>query len=209
MTESHEPSPEPRKDHKNPLRRLYDWILNWAHTPYGVPALFVLSVAESSFFPIPPDVLLIALCLARRSKAFKFAFWCTAGSVIGGVIGYLLGWALWSSIEPLLIPSVFSVEKFEHVREIYNEYGILWIFVASFTPVPYKIFTIAAGVSKLNLVAFILTSIVGRGARFFLVAYMVHRFGQQANSLINRHFNKLTILFAILVAGAFVLLKFL
>lgn len=194
-------------DKPNIVRRLYDWVLGWAETPYGVPALFLLAVAESSFFPIPPDVLLIALALSVPAKALRFAAWCTLGSVIGGVIGYYLGFALWSSVEPLLIPHVFTVEKFERVTGIYNEYGVPFVFVASFTPIPYKVFTIAAGVAEINLAAFIGTSIVGRGARFFLVGAIVMRFGDAAKGFIDRYFNLITIAFTVLLIGAFVLLK--
>jgi membrane protein YqaA with SNARE-associated domain len=200
------PQPEPTKK-PNVVRRLYDWVLSWAETPYGVPALFVLAVAESSFFPIPPDVLLIALALAIPSKAFRYALWCTAGSVIGGIIGYYLGFALWGSVEPLLIPAVFTAEKFEQVTGIYDEYGIPFVFVAAFTPIPYKVFTVAGGVAEINLPAFIVTSIIGRGARFFLVAAVIRRYGDLAKNLIDRYFNLFTIAFTVLVVGAFLLLK--
>jgi membrane protein YqaA with SNARE-associated domain len=191
----------------NVVRRLYDWVLSWAETPYGVPALFVLAVAESSFFPIPPDVLLIALALAIPSKAFRYALWCTIGSVLGGVLGYYIGFALWGTFEPLLIPAVFSAEKFEKVTGIYNEYGVPFVFAAGFTPIPYKVFTVAGGVAEINLPAFIATSFVGRGARFFLVAAVIRRYGDLAKDLIDRYFNLVTLAFTILLVGAFLLLK--
>lgn len=200
-------APEQPKKKPNVIRRLYDWVLSWAQTPYGVPALFVLAVAESSFFPIPPDVLLIALALAIPSKAFRYALWCTIGSVIGGVIGYYLGFALWGSVEPLLIPAVFTAEKFEEVTAIYDEYGIPFVFVAAFTPIPYKVFTVAGGVAEINLPAFIATSFVGRGARFFLVAAVIRRYGDLAKDLIDRYFNLFTVAFTVLLIGAFLLLK--
>lgn len=200
------PAPEPTKK-PNIVRRLYDWVLSWAETPYGVPALFVIAVAESSFFPIPPDVLLIALALAIPSKAFRYALWCTAGSVIGGILGYYLGFALWGSVEPLLIPAVFTAEKFDQVTGIYDEYGIPFVFVAAFTPIPYKVFTVAGGVAEINLPAFIVTSIFGRGARFFLVAAVIRRYGDLAKSLIDRYFNLFTVAFTVLLLGAFFLLK--
>lgn len=202
-----QPKDEQPKNKPNVIRRLYDWVLSWAETPYGVPALFLLAVAESSFFPIPPDVLLIALALAIPSKAFRYALWCTLGSVVGGVIGYYLGFALWGTVEPLLIPAVFTAEKFEQVTGIYDEYGIPFVFVAAFTPIPYKVFTVAGGVAEINLPAFILTSIVGRGARFFLVAAVIRRYGDLAKDLIDRYFNVFTIAFTLLLVGAFLLLK--
>ena len=205
-------TPGPKSDAKpdakpNIVRRLYDWVLSWAESPYGVAALFLLAVAESSFFPIPPDVLLIALALSIPTKAFRFAAWCTAGSVIGGVLGYYIGWGLWATVEPMLIPSVFSATKFERVTGLYNEYGVPVVFAAGFTPIPYKVFTVAAGVAKINLPAFIGTSIVGRGARFFLVAVVIRRYGDLARDLIDRYFNLVTLAFTVLLVGAFVLLK--
>lgn len=200
------PSPKPAAK-PNIVRRLYDWVLSWAESPYGVAALFLLAVAESSFFPIPPDVLLIALALSLPTKAFRFAAWCTAGSVIGGVLGYYIGYGLWATVEPMLIPSVFSAEKFEKVTGLYNEHGVPIVFAAGFTPIPYKVFTVAAGVAKINLPAFIATSVVGRGARFFLVAALIRRFGDQARDFIDRYFNLVTIAFTILLIGAFLLLK--
>ncbi|MFO7566358.1 MAG: YqaA family protein [Enhygromyxa sp.] len=201
-----QPSDKPARK-PNVVRRLYDWVLSWAQTPYGVPALFILAVAESSFFPIPPDVLLIALALAIPTKAFRFALWCTIGSVLGGVLGYYIGYGLWGTFEPLLIPAVFSVEKFEKVTGIYNEYGVPFVFAAGFTPIPYKVFTVAGGVAELNLPAFIATSFIGRGARFFLVAAVIRRYGDLAKDLIDRYFNLVTLAFTVLLVGAFLLLK--
>jgi membrane protein YqaA with SNARE-associated domain len=200
-----EPSTPAKKP--NIVRRLYDWVLTWADSPYAVPALFVLAFTESSFFPIPPDVLLIAMALAIPTRSFRFALWCTLGSVLGGMFGYLLGFALWSSVEPLLIPAVFSMEKFEYVSGIYDEWGVPFVFVAAFTPIPYKVFTVAGGVAQINFVAFVLTSIIGRGARFFLVAAIIRRYGDLARDLIDRYFNLVTIAFTILLVGAFLLLK--
>jgi membrane protein YqaA with SNARE-associated domain len=198
--------PETKKK-PNIVRRLYDWVLSWAQTPYGVPALFLIAVAESSFFPIPPDVLLIALALAIPTKAYRYALWCTVGSVLGGILGYYLGFAMWDVVEPLLIPSVFSQEKFEEVTGIYDEYGIPFVFVAAFTPIPYKVFTVAGGVAEINLPAFIVTSIIGRGARFYLVATVIRRYGDLAKDLIDRYFNLFTVAFTLLLVGAFLLLK--
>jgi membrane protein YqaA with SNARE-associated domain len=195
------------KSKPNVVRRLYDWVLGWADTPYGLPALFVLAVAESSFFPIPPDVLLIALALAIPTKAYRYALWCTVGSVLGGVLGYLMGFALWSSVEPLLIPHVFSAEKFESVTDIYNRYGVPVVFAAGFTPIPYKIFTVAGGVAQINFIGFVGASIVGRGARFFLVAWFIRRYGDAAKGFIDRYFNLVTLAFTVLLIGAFLLLK--
>lgn len=206
MSETPQSEQAPAKQ-PNIVRRLYDWVLSWAESPYGLLALFVLAVAESSFFPIPPDVLLIALALSIPTRAFRFAMWCTIGSVIGGVLGYYLGFALWHVVEPMVIPRVFSAEKFEWVTSLYDEYGVPIVFTAGFTPIPYKVFTVAAGVAKINVVAFTLTSVVGRGARFFLVALVIRRYGEQAKDFIDRYFNLVTLAFTLLLVGAFLLLK--
>jgi membrane protein YqaA with SNARE-associated domain len=200
-------SPPAVTKERNPIRRLYHWVLHWASTPYGVPALFVLAFVESSFFPIPPDVLLIALCLALPTRSFRFAAWCTAGSALGGAFGYFLGWALWQNVESLVIPRIFSQEIFDKVTGIYHEWDFAAVFVAAFTPIPYKVFTIAAGVAKLNLPGFLAASVIGRGARFFLVAFLLYRFGERARPLIEKHFEKLTLLGTLVLVGGFLLLK--
>lgn len=193
----------------NLVRRLYDWVIHWAQTPYGLPALVICAFVESSFFPIPPDVLLIALALSRPTRAFKFALWCTAGSVVGGVFGYFIGSGLWQVVEPYMYGYVpgFSPEKFELVKGLYNQWGILAVFIAAFTPIPYKVFTIAAGVFDMNLWGFIVASIAGRGGRFFLVAALIRIFGDRAKQLIDKHFNVLTLIFTVLLIGGFLLIK--
>jgi len=126
---------------------------------------------------------------------------------MGGVIGYVIGWGLWASAQPLFIPHLFSIEQFEHVAALYREYGVACVFIAAFTVIPYKIFTISAGVADLNLLAFVGASIVGRGARFFLVALMIFRYGYRARDLIDKYFNILTIFAAVLLVGGFLILK--
>jgi len=196
-----------KKASSNPIRRLYDWVLGWADTPYGVPALFILAFAESSFFPVPPDVLLIALALAAPTRAFRFAFWCTAGSVTGGIFGYYIGWGLWATFEPILIGSVIAQDDFDMVASKYQEHGGLAVFTAAFTPIPYKVFTIAAGVAKVNLGAFVGASLLGRAGRFFLVALVVRLTGKRAKDLIDRYFNLATVVFGVLLVGGFILVK--
>jgi len=200
------PAPKPSR---NPIRRIYDWVLGWAETPYGVPALCVLSFVESSFFPIPPDVLLIALALSAPTRAFRFAAWCTVASVLGGLFGYLIGYALWATFEPLLINRVFSRENFEAVTAQYHDHGELAVFIAAFTPIPYKVFTIAAGVAKLNLLGFTGASIVGRGGRFFLVALVIRLAGPKAKAMIDKYFNLATVLGGLLLVAGFLAVKFL
>lgn len=199
------------------LRRLYDWVLGWAETPYGALALFVLAFAESMFFPIPPDVLLIALALGCRRKALRFGLICSAGSILGGMGGYALGHAAWltgSGFTPLAqfffdhIPSI-SEEAYYRLGEQYERWGLAIIFTAGFTPVPYKLITISAGAFDVNFLLFVLASLVSRTARFLLVAGLIWRFGPAANTFINKYFNTLAVLFSVLLVGGFLAIKFL
>ena len=182
---------------------IYHWVLKWADTPYAVPAIFLLSFAESSFFPVPPDVLLIAMAVGRPKRALYFAGVCTLGSVLGGMLGYGIGLGLWSSVDQLFYAYVpgFSAEAFARVQELYQEWGITIVFTAGFSPIPYKIFTIASGVLNMAFLPFVLASLVSRGARFFLVAGLIYRFGATIQSLIDRYFNVLALLFCILFVG--------
>ncbi len=192
------------------VRRMYEWVLSWAHTPYGGIALFLIAFAESSFFPIPPDVLLIALCLGHREQWFRFAIICTAGSVLGALAGYGIGWGLWHSVDQFFfkyVPS-FTPEAFENVQEIYRKYDFWFVFGAAFTPIPFKVITITAGVFGLNILGFVIASIVGRAARFFIVAWLLHHYGQPIGAFIDKRFNLLTIVFTVLLAGSFYVLKF-
>lgn len=198
------------------IRKLYDWVLHWAHTPYGVPALFILAFAESSFFPIPPDVLLIALAVSIPSKSFKFAATCTTGSIIGGMLGYLIGYELWynqsgnySDFANLFFNYIpgFTYNVFEKVKIMYNENAFLSVFTAGFTPIPYKVFTITGGVCKIDFGVFILASAISRSLRFFLVAGIIYKFGAPITKWIDKYFNKLAVLFTILLIGGFVLIK--
>lgn len=191
------------------IKRFYDWVLGWADSKWGAVALFVLAFAESSFFPIPPDVLLIALCLGAPSRSFRYAITCTVASVLGAMAGYGVGSLLWHSVDHLFIPAVFSAEAFAKVAAIYNEWDFWAVFTAGFTPIPYKIFTITAGVFEINFVMFILASIVGRGMRFFLISWLIWRFGAPIKTFIDKYFNILAILFTVLLVGSFVIIKYL
>lgn len=202
------PAPAPAVS-RNPLRRLYNWVLSWADTPYAVPALVGIAFVESSVFPIPPDVLLIALALAAPTRAFRFALWCTVGSVLGGVAGYFIGYALWATFEPYLVGPVFSRESFELVTGEYQKHGELAVFIAAFTPIPYKVFTVAAGVAELNLLGFTAASLVGRGARFFLVALIIRLAGARAKELIDKYFDTVTLVTGVLLVLAVVLYQLL
>lgn len=193
------------------VRRLYDWVLSWAETPYGAPALGLLAFAEASFFPVPPDVLLIALCLAIPTKAYRFALVAALGSVAGGMVGYAIGWGAWDALSTYFYQYVpgFSPAGFEQVKSLFEQYDFWTVFAAGFTPIPYKIFTIAAGAFQINFPVFVVASLVSRGLRFFLVAALFYFLGRPARVLIEKYFNLLTILFLILIIGVLLLIKYL
>ena len=196
---------------------MYIWILHWADTKWGVPALFLLAFAESSFFPIPPDVLLIALCLGATKKSFRFSTICTIGSVLGAMGGYLLGYFLWqtpsgefTSIANFFFRSIpgFTVEEFAHIRSLYEQYDFWIIFTAGFTPIPYKLFTITSGVFNIDFVMFVIASIVSRGLRFFLIGGLIWKFGAPIKTFIDKYFNLLAVAFTVLLIGSFFLVKY-
>ncbi len=192
------------------LRRLYDWVLHWAETPYGTPALFFLSLAESSFFPLPPDPLLVALCLGAAKKAMKFAAVATLASVIGGVIGYGIGAGAWSMVQDwffLYVPGV-SPEAFAGVQALYDRWDFWAVFLAGLTPIPYKVFTLSAGVFSINFGVFVLASVLSRGLRFFLVAGLIYKFGPSIARFIDKYFNLLATAFGILLLGGFLIIEF-
>ncbi|MFN4261266.1 MAG: YqaA family protein [Gemmataceae bacterium] len=188
-------------------RRLYDWVLSLAHRQHSTTALFLLSFAESSFFPIPPDVLQIALTLERRGRAWFYALISTLGSVLGGVAGYLIGWGLWELVSGFFFRYIFSQDVFEHVQHLYQKYDFWCVFVAAFTPIPYKVFTVGAGVFQISLFMLIIASCVGRGARFFLVAGLLYIFGPPVRQFIDKYFNWVCLVFAVLLVGGFALVK--
>ncbi|GMV97824.1 MAG: hypothetical protein AMXMBFR83_21790 [Phycisphaerae bacterium] len=188
-------------------RRLYDWVLHWAETPYGTPALFILSFAESSFFPIPPDVLLIALVLGARGKWLRYAAVCTLASVVGGVGGYAIGWGLMESVGMRIIDFYQARKYFDQVTAWYQQYDYWIVFIAALTPIPYKVFTIASGAFHMNLLGFSVVSAVGRGARFFAVAALLYLFGPPMKRLIDRYFDLLCVAFVALLIGGFAVIK--
>jgi len=191
------------------FRRLYTWVLGWADTKYGVPALAIVSFAESSFFPVPPDPLLMALSLGKPKRAFWYALVCSVMSVLGGIFGYFIGWALWGLMSSFFLTYVFSPEAFDFVRVQYEQNAFLTILGAAITPIPYKVFTVTAGVFHINLLYLILASAIGRSARFFLEAGLVYFFGEKIRNFIDKYFNLLVTLFFILVLAGFFIVKFL
>lgn len=191
------------------IRRMYDWVIHWAYTPYGFIALFLLSFAESSFFPIPPDVLLIALALGAPSKSFRFAGLCTVGSVLGGMFGYYIGMRFFDIVGYRILEFYGFMDKFELVREMYRTYDVWFVGTAGFTPIPYKVFTIAAGTFKMDFSRFVIVSALSRGARFYIVSGLIWKFGERIKDVIDRYFNLLTILFVIILLAGFIIIKFL
>jgi membrane protein YqaA with SNARE-associated domain len=190
-------------------RRLYDWILGFAGHKHSTTALAALSFAESSFFPIPPDVLLMPLCLGNRRKAFFFAFICTVASVLGGIAGYMIGvWGMELIGKPLLNLYDPQRDVWNRVEFWYNAYGFWGVLIAAITPIPYKVFTIASGAMHFGLASFIIASTIGRSLRFFAIAALMWKFGPPVVRFIDRYFNLLCIVFTVLLIGGFALIRF-
>ncbi|MCK4839663.1 MAG: DedA family protein [Desulfobulbaceae bacterium] len=191
------------------VHRLYDWTLAWLRTPYGVWVLFWVAVAESSVFPIPPDVFLMALCIGSPKRSFHYAGICALGSVLGGILGYGLGFWFMDAVGSRIIELYGLADKYALVQELYQKYDAWAVGVAGFTPLPYKVFTITAGAFKLNFPTFVAVSLVSRSARFFLVAGLIYRFGAPIRTFIERYLNYLTIAFLVLLILGFILVKWL
>jgi len=190
------------------LRALYDKTLEWSAHRHAIWILALVSFAESSFFLVPPDVLLIPMVLAARPQWFRIALVCTIASVAGGVFGYFIGAFLFDELGRPILDMYHATAKFEAAREAYNEHGVLIVFTAGFSPIPYKIFTIASGVSGMDIVPFIIASAVGRGARFFLVAVLLWKFGAPIQAFIEKRLGLLALAFCALLVIGFVVVKF-
>ena len=194
-------------------RRLYDWTLAWAYRPTAAVALFVMSFAESSFFPVPPDVLLMPLALGNPRRWFRYALLCSIASVLGAMAGYLIGLGVWELISPYVFRWLawtgLTPEGFRKVAELYERWNFWAVFTAGFTPIPFKLFTISGGICKINFAIFVLASVVSRSARFFLVAGLCRIFGPKITPFIDKYFNWLALLFTALLIGGFVALKWL
>ena len=183
------------------LRRLYNWVLSWADSPHGLIALAGISFAESSFFPIPPDVLQVALSVSKPKKSYLFAAVSVVASVLGAVAGWAIGWGLWQFVDTFfysVIPG-FTSEKFNYVESLYQDNAFLWLILSAFTPIPFKIFTIAAGACSVPLPTLIIASSIGRSGRFFLVATIMRLFGKQARDILDKYLERVTLLFGLLV----------
>ena len=190
------------------LKRFYHRVLALAASPRAPIWLAIVSFAESSFFPIPPDALLVPMALARPDRAWRLAFVCTVASVLGGVLGYVIGYALFDVIATPLLRAYHYEAAFERFRQSYAEWGLLIILVKGLTPIPYKIVTIASGAALFNFPLFVAASIVTRGARFFLVATLLHFYGEAVRDFIERRLTLVTTLVAAGIVLGFVILRY-
>ena len=214
MNQTHPSGPAtPENRRPGMLKALYLWVLHWADTPYGTPALFVLSFAESSFFPIPPDVLQIALSVSKPRRSFYYAAVSGVASVLGGLLGFFIGYALWSALGGFFTAYVpgCSPENIAYVGGLYQDNAFLAILGAAFTPIPYKVFTISAGIfhEYVPLGVLILASTLGRFARFYAVAVCIFFFGPSVKSVLDKYFEVAALVLFILLVGGFLLIKWL
>lgn len=191
------------------MYRLYHWTLKWGKTKYATYSLFTLAFVESSFFPIPPDVLLIAVTVANRAKWWFYATIATIGSVLGAILGYYIGYAVYGTIGEPIVQFYHLDKHFETVRVAYESNAFLALFTAAFTPIPFKVFTVAGGLFQISLVDLILGSILGRAGRFFAVAFALRIFGKKVEDTIEKYFNILSIAFIVLLVGGFLILQLL
>ena len=191
------------------LRRLYDWTMALAERPYAIWALAAVPFIESSIFPIPPDVLLIPMVLATREKAWRIAAVCTVASVVGGLAGWGIGYGLYESIGKPILDFYGYGAKFAEFQARYNEWGAWIVAFAGLTPFPYKVITIASGVTGLDIPTFMVASVLSRGLRFFFVAWLLWRYGAPIRAFIERNLGILTVVFFVGLFGGFLAIKFL
>jgi membrane protein YqaA with SNARE-associated domain len=189
------------------LRKLYDWTLHWARSPQAPLALFAIAFIESSFFPIPPDVLLIAMTLAAPKRWAWYGLICTAGSVTGAFFGYFIGWGLYETVGKWVVSTYHLQDMMALVERKYQENAFLTVFTAAFTPIPYKVITIAAGLFKISLMTLFTASVIGRAGRFFLVAGGLRLFGAKVANVIERYFDIISLIFTALLIGGFLALR--
>ena len=189
------------------MNKLHGWVLQWAKTPYATWALFILAFSESSFFPVPPDVLLIALGVALPKKSIRYALVCSVGSILGGCFGYLIGLQFMEVVGDGIIKFYGLTPKYESIRQLYSLYDAWAVGIAGFTPIPYKVFTISAGAFRIDFPIFLIASAASRSARFFLVGGLICLFGPKIESFIERYFNTLAVAFVILLVLGFVAIK--
>ena len=192
----------------NILRKLYNWTLNKSGHKNAGWFLSIISFLESSFFPIPPDIILIPMIIAKRTRAWFYAFLCTISSVGGGVMGYAIGYFFYATIGNSILNAYGLSNSFNTFEQYYDQYGIWIVLGAGFTPFPFKLITIASGVFKLNIIQFVIFSIIARGLRFYLLAGLLYVFGNNIKILIDKYFNLVVSLFFILIVGSIIFVKF-
>lgn len=185
------------------LKDLYNWTIHWSGTPHAMYALFFISLAESSFFPLPPDLLLIPMCLATPHLSFLYALICTVGSVLGGVIGQGIGFYGGRPI----VKKLFHQDLIASAENLYKKYDVWALGIAGFTPIPYKVFTILSGILRIRLITLVFVSFLSRGGRFFSVAALIYFFGEPINRFIQNYFNLLSVAFVVLLIGGFLAIK--
>lgn len=190
------------------MLRLYNWMMRSAAHKSAPQALFWVSFIESSFFPIPPDVMLVPMVLANRAKAWSYAGLATIGSVIGGAFGYAIGYYLFEAVGQPILELYGKAASFGQYAQWFNEYGVWILIIKGMTPFPYKVLTIAAGVTHMSLLPFMAASVVARAMRFFLVAGLLYWYGEPIRAFIERRLSLVTTVFAVLLVGGFVALKF-
>lgn len=190
------------------LRKLYDWTMSLARTRHAEKALGGVSFIESSFFPIPPDTILIPMVLAERQRWFRYAVICTVASVLGALLGYVIGAGLFDAVGQPILAFYGKENSFEQVAAWYNEWGGWGVLFAAVTPFPYKVLTIFSGATGLDLVTFIVVSIIGRGLRFFFVAWLLYRIGEPIRLFIEKHLGLLFTAFMVLLIGGFVAVRY-
>jgi membrane protein YqaA with SNARE-associated domain len=191
------------------LRRLYDWVIRLAGSRYAIPAMAVVAFAESSFFPLPPDVMLIPMVLANRTKAFRIALVCTVCSVLGGLLGYAIGFYFFQTIGDWLVRSYGLQSGLDAFRQGFAEYGMWIILIKGLTPIPYKLVTIASGAAHFDLFTFVWASVLTRGVRFFAVAALLWKFGEPIRAFIEQRLTLVTWLFLMALIGGFVAFRYL
>ncbi len=185
-------------------RRTYDWTMGLAGHRHAEPALAVVSFIESSLFPVPPDVMLIPMVLARRERAWRIAFICSVASVIGGLAGYAIGYFAFETIGRPVLEFYGYAPKFAEFQDRYNEWGAWVVFFAGLTPFPYKVITILSGVTSLDVIIFVISSVAARGLRFYIVAGLLWYFGEPIRAFIERRLGLLFTIFSLLLVGGFV-----
>jgi membrane protein YqaA with SNARE-associated domain len=191
------------------LRKLYDWTLRLAARPNALRALAVVSFAESSFFPIPPDVMLIPMVIARRTHAWLIAGVCTIASVLGALLGYAIGLFLFETVGTWVIQVYGLQQQVEQFQGMYDKYGLFAVLIGGLTPIPYKLVTIMSGAAHFDLLTFLLASMVARGGRFYLVAALLRQYGEPISRFIEKRLNLLFVIFLICLIGGFAVLKYL